>query len=209
MELAILLFDGLTPLDAVGPWEVLCRLPGLHPRFVAREPGPKRSARGDLVLVAEHGLAELPSPELVLVPGGPDVDAVMEDEAVLDWLRGAHATSRFTTSVCTGSLVLGAAGLLRDLPASTHWNARERLRELGARPTEARLVEAGRIVTAAGVSAGIDMALHLAARLADREVARAIQLSIEYDPEPPFDAGSPAKAGPRTVELVQRAARRR
>lgn len=206
MDVAILLFEGLTPLDAVGPYEVLARLPGARAHFVAREPGPKRSGDGSLALVADRPLADLPRPEVLVVPGGgAGVELVMADAAVLDWLRAAHDHSRFTTSVCTGSLILGAAGLLRGVRATTHWRARERLEALGAIPTEARVVEEGRLVTAAGVSAGIDMALRLAARLGGDQVAQAIQLGIEYDPEPPFDAGSPQKAPGPIVELVRSA----
>ncbi len=205
MQIAILLFDGITALDAVGPYEVLSRLPGASAHFIAREPGPKRSHEGSLVMLAECSLAEAPQPEIVLVPGGFGVDAVMQEPAVLDWLRAAHEHSRWTTSVCTGSLILGAAGLLRGLKATTHWLSRERLRDFGAEPTAQRVVRAGKIITAAGVSAGIDMALELARAEAGDDVARAIQLSIEYDPQPPFDSGSPEKASPHVAELVRRA----
>ncbi len=205
MEIAILVFDGITALDAVGPYEVLSRVPGATTRLAAREPGPKRTHEGGLALVADCALSELPRPEIVLIPGGFGVDAVMEEPEVLDWLRAAHASSRWTTSVCTGSLILGAAGLLRGLKATTHWLSLERLRDFGAEPTTQRVVREGKIITAAGVSAGIDMALELARAVAGDDVAQAIQLSIEYDPQPPFDSGSPAKAPPHVAELARQA----
>jgi putative intracellular protease/amidase len=208
MEIAILLFDGITALDAVGPYEVLSRLPGARVRFVAVAPGPKRTDNQALALVADDPLSAVPHPEIVLVPGGFGTRTAMHEPAVLDWVRAAHATSQWTTAVCTGSLILGAAGILRGLRATTHWMQLERLRDLGAEPTSERVVEQGKVVTAAGVSSGIDMALRLAERIAGADVAQAIQLSIEYDPQPPFDAGSPAKAPPRVVELVRAAARR-
>jgi len=207
MEIAVLLFDRFTALDAVGPYEVLSRLPGAGVRFVAEEPGPKRTETGSLVMVAEHSLDDLPHPEVVVVPGGFGTRALLNDEAVLGWLRRAHETSQWTTSVCTGSLLLGAAGILEGLEATTHWLELDTLRGFGAQPTNRRVVEQGKVVTAAGVSSGIDMALTLAARIAGADVAKAIQLGIEYDPEPPFDTGSPAKAPPELVEAVREAAR--
>jgi len=203
MRIAILIFDQLTALDAVGPYEVLSRLPGADLRFVAKEPGPKRTDTGALALSADLGLADLPDPEIVLVPGGEGNRPLLGDDEVLDWLRSAHETSAWTTSVCTGSLVLGAAGLLEGKRATSHWVYREALRAYGAEPVDARVVEDGKVVTAAGVSSGIDMALTLAARVAGDDVAKAIQLGIEYDPDPPFDAGAPHKATPELVELVR------
>jgi putative intracellular protease/amidase len=203
MQIAILLFDRLTALDAVGPYEVLSRLPGATVTFVAEEPGPKRTDTGQLALVADASLADLPAPEVVLVPGGPGQQALMDDGPVHEWLHAAHETSTWTTSVCTGSLILAAAGLLRGKRATSHWLALEELGELGADPVRERFVFDGKLVTAAGVSAGIDMALALAARIAGEEVAQAIQLGIEYDPQPPFDAGSPRTAPPEIVELLR------
>jgi putative intracellular protease/amidase len=208
MEIAILLFDGITALDAVGPYEVLSRLPGARVRFVAVEPGPKRTENQALALTADAPLTAAPHPDVVVVPGGYGSRTVMHEAPVLDWLRAAHATSRWTTAVCTGSLILGGAGILRGLRATTHWLELERLRELGAEPVSERVVEQGKVVTAAGVSSGIDMALRLAERVAGADVAQAIQLSIEYDPQPPFDAGSPARAPAHVVELVRAAATR-
>jgi putative intracellular protease/amidase len=202
MEIAILIFDRLTALDAVGPYEVLSRLPGAEVRFVAEEPGPKRTETRMLSLVADHALADVSEPEILLVPGGFGTRPLMDHEPVIDWIRSAHEASTWTTSVCTGSLLLGAAGVLRGLKATSHWLELERLRELGAEPTSERVVEQGKVITAAGVSSGIDMALRLAAHVAGEDIAQAIQLGIEYDPQPPFDAGSPEKAPQRIVDLV-------
>ena len=204
MEIAILIFDGLTALDAVGPYEVLSRLPGAAVRFVATEPGPKRTENGSLALVADHALVDVRAPEIVVVSGGMGSRTALRDERILEWIRSAHAGSRWTTSVCTGALILGAAGLLRGLKATTHWRSLERLRDFGAEPVTERVVEQGKVITAAGVSSGIDMALRLAELVAGRDIAQAIQLSMEYDPQPPFDAGSPAKAPPHVHDLLDR-----
>ena len=203
MRFAFLIFDRITALDAVGPYEVLSRLPGAEVSFVAAEPGPKRTDTGALALTADLALAELADPDVVLVPGGEGNRALLGDDEVLDWLRGAHRTSEWTTSVCTGSLVLGAAGILDGKRATSHWAYRDALAAFGAEPVAERVVEDGKIVTAAGVASGLDMALTLAARIAGEEVARAIQLGIEYDPDPPFDSGSPEKAGPELVARVR------
>jgi transcriptional regulator GlxA family with amidase domain len=194
MDIAILLFDRLTALDAVGPYEVLSRIPDVTVTFVATEPGPKRTDTGFLSLTADAALTDLPSPEIVLVPGGPGQAEAEKDEAVLDWLRTAHETTTWTTSVCTGSLVLGAAGILEGKRATTYWLALDELARHGATPTNERVVIDGKVVTAAGVSSGIDMALTLAAQLGGDDLARMLQLGIEYDPQPPFDSGSEAKA---------------
>jgi transcriptional regulator GlxA family with amidase domain len=203
MEVAILIFDRLTALDAIGPYEVLRSMPGATVKFVAKEAGPKRTDAGSLALVADYALEEVKSPDIIVVPGGPGQIALMDDEPVLNWIRQAHETSRWTTSVCTGSLILAAAGLLEGLRATTHWLAYDMLRSLGAEVVSERVVIEGRIITAAGVSAGIDMALTLVAREAGEAVAQAIQLGIEYDPQPPFNAGSPAKAPAEVVERLR------
>lgn len=203
IEIAILIFDRFTALDAIGPYEVLSRLPGAELTFVADEAGPKRSDTGRLGVVADAGLADIPGPDVVLVPGGEGNRPLMRDDEVLAWLRSAHEGATWTTSVCTGALLLGAAGILEGRRATTHWAFRDRLRELGAEPVAERFVEDGKVITAAGVSAGVDMALHLAARAAGDDVARAIQLGIEYDPSPPFDSGAPEKAPAELVELVR------
>jgi transcriptional regulator GlxA family with amidase domain len=207
MDIAILLYDRLTALDAIGPYEVLSRLPEAKVTFVAERPGPQRTDNGHLVLHAEVSLWELMHPDVILVPGGPGEVAVRASEVALEWLRSAHETSTWTTSVCTGSLILAAAGLLRGRRATSHWLALGELRRLGADPVSERVVFDDKIVTAAGVSAGIDMALHLAARIAGEKVAQAIQLGIEYDPRPPFDCGSPERAPAEVVEALRARAR--
>lgn len=203
-EIALLVFDRITALDAVGPYEVLQRLPDARLRWVAPQPGVVRTDQGKLALLAEHRLEDVTRPDIVVVPGGFGTDALLDDARVLDWLRGVHETSRWTTSVCTGSLLLGAAGILKGLRATTHWAWLERLRDYGAEPTSERVVFQGKVVTAAGVSSGIDMALALAARELGDEAAQALQLGIEYDPQPPFDAGSPRKAPASVVEAVRK-----
>ncbi len=204
MNIAIPIFDRLTALDAVGPYEVLSRLPGATVHFIAASTGPKRTETEMLALVADRTLDELPDPEVIVVPGGFGTRALMEDEAMLGWLRRAHESSDWTTSVCTGSLVLAAAGILDGLEATTHWLMLDALSEYGATPvSDRRVVEQGKVITAAGVSSGIDMALTLAARIAGDELAQAIQLGIEYDPQPPFESGSTLKAPAQIVQLVR------
>jgi len=203
MQIALLLFDSMTALDAIGPLQVLSAVPGATVFPVASAPGLKRTDAG-VSLVAEHALAAVPRPDIVLVPGGMNMRPVMADGRVLEWLAAAHATTTWTTSVCTGALVLGAAGLLRGLRATTHWAAREALRDFGAEPVAERMVRDGKVVTGAGVSAGIDMALRLAALVAGESVAQTIQLMIEYDPDPPYRAGSPATAPPEAMDRAMR-----
>ena len=205
MQIAILIFPKLTVLDAIGPYEVLRSVPGWEVRFVAPEPGPQAADSGALALVAEHTLEDVTSPDLVVVPGGEGNRPLLADDRVIGWLRSVHEGTRWTTSVCTGSLVLGAAGLLRGRRATSHWFFLERLREFGAEPTGERVVVDGKVITAAGVSSGIDMALGLVAREAGDEVAQTVQLGIEYDPKPPHDAGSPAKAPAAIVEAARAA----
>ncbi|HLL75999.1 MAG TPA: DJ-1/PfpI family protein [Pyrinomonadaceae bacterium] len=205
MRIAILLYEGFTALDAVGPYEVLSLVPGARVQFVAKEAGPKRADTGFLSLVADYAFADVTRPDIVVVPGSSSSTGVaMRDRETLDWLRAAHETTRWTTSVCSGALVLAAAGLLAGKRAATHWAAAPYLPQFGAEYAAERVVEEGKIITAAGVSAGIDMALHLAARVAGEETARAVQLMIEYDPQPPFDAGSVAKAAPAVREEAAR-----
>jgi transcriptional regulator GlxA family with amidase domain len=203
MQVAYLLYDRFTALDITGPHDVFNSVPGNEAVFVAEQAGPIRNESDTLSLVADASLAEVPSPDIVVVPGGFGNRMLLEHEPLHEWIRGVHETSTWTTSVCTGSLLLAAAGLLDGAPATTHWLARERLAELGAKPVPDRIVEHGKIVTAAGVSSGIDMALHLVKKVNGDEVAQAVQLGIEYDPEPPLDAGSPEKAPPEIVELVR------
>jgi len=203
MKIAILIFPRLTALDAIGPYEVLSRVPGAELTFVAPDAGDLRTDTGRLGITADASIQELTDPDVLVVPGGVGNRALLSDKPVLDWIRNADESSEWTTSVCTGSLLLGAAGLLEGKRATSHWAYREALRDYGAEPIAERVVEDGKIITAAGVSAGIDMGLTLAARMCGDDVAKAIQLGIEYDPDPPFDAGSPEKAGDNLVNLVR------
>jgi putative intracellular protease/amidase len=203
MDIVIPIYDDFTALDAIGPYEVLSRLPGARVRFVGREVGPVRTDNGMLSVIAEATLDDARSADVVVVPGGVATRALTVDPVWLAWVREMHAGSTWTTSVCTGSLLLGAAGVLEGLRATSHWLELETLREYGAQPTGARVVEQGKVITAVGVSAGIDMALLLAARVAGDDVAKAIQLGIEYDPQPPFDCGSVQKSDPRLVEAIR------
>jgi putative intracellular protease/amidase len=202
MDIAILVFDGITALDAVGPYEVLARLPGARVTFVAPSRGVVRTGDGALGLAADASIDDVAACDVLLVPGGFGTRALERDERVLSWIRKVDATTRVTASVCTGALLLGAAGLLRGRRANTHWASRERLAELGAVPVAERVVRDGKYACAAGVSAGIDLALALAIELAGRDVAAAIQLGIEYDPAPPLDSGDPARAPAAVREAV-------
>jgi transcriptional regulator GlxA family with amidase domain len=202
MQIAILIFENLTALDAIGPYEVLRSVPGWEVKFVGPEKGSVRTDSGALGLSVDHSLDEVTEADIVLVPGGAGNRPLLNDEGVLSWLRQIDKSTKWTTSVCTGSLVLGAAGLLEGKRATCHWLFLEQLQELGADPVGGRFVEDGKTITAAGVSAGIDMALHLVGREVGPELAQAVQLGIEYDPQPPFDAGSPAKAPEPIVEMV-------
>ncbi|GAB2583039.1 DJ-1/PfpI family protein [Streptomyces capparidis] len=205
-RVALLLYDGFTALDAVGPYEMLCRVPGVTVTTVAERAGRVRTDTGELSLIAERSLGEVGRAEVLLVPGGGNrgTTETMANTAVLEWIRRLHRHSVWTASVCTGSLILGAAGLLRGLPATTYWASRPYLAEVGAVWTPGRFVVSGKVVTAAGVSAGMDMGLWLAGRLSDERTARAMQLAVEYDPDPPYDTGSPEKAGPELQELALR-----
>jgi putative intracellular protease/amidase len=203
MQIAIVLYDRFTALDAVGPYETLGRLPDSEVVFVAERAGPVRTDNGNLALIAAKTFAEVPHPDVVVVPGGPGQTPQMANRALLDWIRVADATSTWTTSVCTGSLLLAAARLLEGRRATSHWLALDELRKFGAEPTGQRVVTDGKYVTAAGVSSGIDMGLALLGRIAGDAVAQAVQLGIEYDPQPPYDAGSPQKAPAEVVDLLR------
>ena len=211
LQVAIPLFPRVTALDAVGPYEVLQRIPDIDVVFVGHRREEVRTDNGCLGLSVDAGFDDIPHPDVIVFPGGVGTRTIQDDRTVLEWLIRAHATSRLTTSVCTGSLVLGAAGLLRGLTATTHWSRYDELAAQGAVPTPARVVEHldRRIITSAGVSSGIDMALRLAELLVDRTAARAAQLMIEYDPQPPVDSGSLAKADTATVDRVVEYARLR
>jgi putative intracellular protease/amidase len=202
MKAAFLLYDRFTALDVAGPYEVLASVPGVETVLVAERTGPVRNDRDTLAISAECSLDEVPAPEIVVVPGGLGTRLLLEHEPLLGWLRQVHETTTWTTSVCTGSLLLAAAGLLEDAPATTHWVMRETLAELGAVPCPERVVQHGKIMTAAGVASGIDMALQLVHAIYGDEAAQAVQLGIEYDPAPPFDAGSPEKVPPPIADVV-------
>ena len=201
MDIAILLYDRMAVLDAAGPYEVMRNVPGWDVRFVAKQPGEVR-CEGGLGLLADGYLGDAEEPDVVLVPGGIGSRALMHDEEVLEWLRGVDRLTKWTTSVCTGSLILGAAGLLDGKRATSNWLLLDAVERFGADPVGGRWVMDGKLVTAAGVTAGIDMALHLVSVEVGPEVAQAVQLGIEYDPDPPFDSGSPEKAPPEIVEVV-------
>jgi transcriptional regulator GlxA family with amidase domain len=204
MRIAIGLYPGLTLLDVIGPYQVLSLVPGHEVLLCAERTGPLSDDNGLVTLDVAHTFDEVPRPDVLLVGGGYATRALATaDSAIVGWIAGAHPTTRFTTSVCTGSLLLGAAGLLDGVRANTHWNAVEELESFGAVAVRDRVVVEGRIITAAGVSAGIDMALTLVDLLHGREMAEAIQLGIEYDPQPPFDSGAPWRASPDIVELVR------
>ena len=198
-QIAFVLYPGFTALDFIGPYDVLRNLPGSEVRFVWHEPGPVTADSGVLVVGATHSFDETPSPEVIVVPGGMSTFEHAQDQKLLDWIRKAHESSVWTTSVCSGSLILAASGLLRGRRATSHWMVVPMLRTFGVTPVDdARIVRAGRIVTAAGVSAGIDLGLWLAAEIGGEAQAKAIQLAIEYDPQPPFDAGHISKASAAT-----------
>jgi transcriptional regulator GlxA family with amidase domain len=206
LQIAVLVYPQMTALDAVGPYEVLSRIPGATVSWVAQRLEPVATDAG-LTLLPTATFDTLSRPTVVVVPGGREAFAIREPGA-LAWLREVHPHTRFTTSVCTGALVLGAAGLLQGVRATTHWYKLAQLKHYGARPTRRRVVRDGRIVTAAGVSAGIDMGLTLAQQLAGTLAAKVIQLGIEYDPHPPFRGGSPRRAGWLTRAIAQLAMRR-
>lgn len=202
MKIVFALYDGFTALDAIGPYEVLSRIPEASVVFAARERGPVRTD-GGLTVVADAALDEIKACDVIVVPGGPGTrDAILDGQGLVTWLRLVHPTAQWTTSVCSGSLILGAAGLLKGLEATTHWSVRTELEAAGATYVPARSVFQGSIVTSAGVSAGIDMALSLVARIAGDVAAQAIQLLIEYDPRPPFDSGSLDKASPEVLGFL-------
>jgi putative intracellular protease/amidase len=209
VKIAILLYEGFTALDCIGPYEVLSRLPDADVRFVSADGGVVRSDTRALAVQTASKLEDAGPVDIVLAPGGPGADAACTDSRILDWLKRVHETSKYTLSVCTGSLILAAAGILDGLEATSHWAAYERLEALGAKPVDRRVVRCGKIFTGAGVSAGIDLAFELLRVEQGDDFAQAVQLAIEYDPQPPFDSGSPSKAPAHIVDLVLDYYRRR
>ena len=203
MQIAIGLYPGFTALDAIGPYAVFTSVPGADVVVCAEGKGMLADESDLLHLDLAHTFDEVPTPDVLLVPGGLVTRRLAaEGGPIVDWIRAAHETTTYTTSVCTGALLLGAAGVLDGVPATTHWMAYEHLRAHGAQPTEQRVVIEGKVATAAGVSAGIDLALTLVDRLYGAEVAQAVQLGIEYDPQPPHDTGAPSKAPAEIRDLV-------
>jgi transcriptional regulator GlxA family with amidase domain len=201
--IAIGLYEGFTALDAIGPYQVFTNVPDAQVVVCAAETGRLADDRGLLHLDIEHAFGDVPTPDVLLVPGGMVTRKLAaQGGPIVDWIRAAHETTAYTTSVCTGALLLGAAGVLEGRPATTHWMAYDHLRGYGATPTEQRVVIDGKVVTAAGVSAGIDLALTLVGAMLGPPVAQAIQLGIEYDPQPPYNAGAPGKAPEDVRELV-------
>ncbi len=200
MKIAIGLYDHFTSLDVMGPFQVLSGLPNAEVTFVAAKPGPVTDESGFLTVTAQASFDDLPKPDVLLVGGGTITGTLVPHHPIVAWIRNAHPTTTWTTSVCTGALLLAGAGVLNGVEATTHWGARDELARLGAVPVSERVVRRGKIVTGAGVSAGIDMALTLAAEIAGPDFAKTLQLIMEYDPRPPFDAGSPEKAGPETLQ---------
>lgn len=199
MQIAVVLYPGFTALDFIGPYEILRSLPDAEMRFVWHQTGPIAADSAVLLVGATHTFDETPSPDVIVVPGGPATMEHCRDEVVLDWLRRAHQTTTWTTSVCTGSLLLAAAGLLEGRRATSHWSALPMLKAFGVMPVgDQRVVHEGKLVTAAGVSAGLDMAMWLAGEIAGEAKAKVIQLVIEYDPQPPFDSGHMSKASTAT-----------
>ena len=208
MDIAIAAFDHMAALDAIGPFEVLAHLPDATIHWVGLEPGLVRTEEGAGVGInVDEAFEDVPHPDVIVIPGGHGEQQLRDNDRFIAWLLAAHETSTWTTSVCTGSLLLGSAGLLKGLKATSHWLALDTLRDFGAEPTLERVVEQGKIITAAGVSSGIDMALTLVDKIAGQFVAETIQLGIEYDPQPPFDAGSPLKAPKESVEVLQASSR--
>ena len=204
IRIAVPVFDRMPALDAIGPYEVLQRIPTIDITFVGHAVGEVRTENAMLGLRADATFEELPRPDVIVFPGGVGTRPLEHDERVLAWVRGAHAGTLFTTSVCTGSIVLGAAGLLDGLTATTHWSCYRELAAHGAEPSATRVIEHldRRIITAAGVSSGIDMELRLVELLVDRTAGQAAQLMIEYDPQPPFDSGAVHKSDDTVMTRV-------
>lgn len=203
MQIVFLFYDGMTALDVVGPHEILCRLPGAVVKRAAKQAGTVNTDSAGLMLTAEYALSDVSRADVLLIPGAGNATTLQKSPEILDWIKTIHQTTSWTTSVCTGSLILGAAGLLKNLRATTHWATLDRLPIWGANPVNERIVEDGKVMTAAGVSVGIDMALTLAAKLSGPHIAQSLQLGIEYDPNPPFDVGSPEKASPAILEALR------
>jgi len=208
MKIAILLFDNFTVLDVAGPYEVLSNIPNSEICFVTKKPGVYKNSRG-LQISAEYSLDNVPEPEIVVIPGGFGIDAILDDKQILDWINKVHETSQWTTSVCSGALLLAAAGILNGRKVTTHWNRVEQLKKYNIEFVNERYIKDGKIITSAGVSAGIDMALYLTSLVVNENFAKFVQLAIEYNPKPPFDCGSPEKAPKEMVDMIKASSRNR
>jgi transcriptional regulator GlxA family with amidase domain len=203
METAVLLFDDVNALDVVGPCEVLSKIPEMVIKYVAKEPGPKKTDI-QLKLIADYALSDVSKPDIIVISGGQGIKSIISDQEIINWITSCHKTTKWTVSVCTGALLLGTAGILKGIKATTHWISLPSLENFRAEPQKQRVVIDGKVITCAGVSAGIDMALTLTGLIAGETTAQAIQLAIEYDPAPPFNAGSPDKAPKDILDLVLR-----
>lgn len=201
-KIAILLFDNFTALDVVGPYEVLSKVPNSRIYFVAETVGAYKDSKG-LQIIADSSFDSLPTADIIVLPGGFGIDAILNNSRVINWVKGVHAQSKWTVSVCSGALLLGAAGLLKDCKATTHWNRKEQLAQYCSNITDDRYVVDGKIITSAGVSAGIDMALYLLSLVTNETYAKVVQLGMEYDPQPPFNTGSPRTAPKELVDLIK------
>ena len=202
--IVIFLFNGMTALDAVGPYEVLSKIPDSKIYFVSLEPG-NISCAGGLTLISGYSIKEINKADILLIPGGSGIDNLLNNSEILDWIRNIHKTTQYTASVCTGALLLGASGILKNLKTTTHWNHMERLKKYGAEIQKSRYVIDGKVITSAGVSAGIDMSIKLVSLLRTETLAKLIQLAIEYDPAPPFETGSPEKVPKELLEIFKKA----
>ena len=210
MNITILIYDQFTALDAIGPYEVLCRIPGANIQFVGKERGLVPTDTNMLNISADYRMDDITETDILLIPGGLEgTYAAAKDGDILAWVQALHTKTQWTTSVCTGSLILGAAGILQGLEVTTHWGAREQLADYGATYVAQRFVQQDKIVTAAGVSAGIDMALWLVGKIMGTQIAESIQLGIEYDPQPPYDCGSYEKAPSALRDAMENALRPR
>lgn len=203
IRIVILLFDGYAALDVIGPYEVLSRLPGAKIYFAGYEKRGYKDPNG-LELKADHSIDAISGADILLIPGGFGIDDLLKNREIIDWVRKIDRTSRWTVSVCSGSLLLAEAGILDGKNCTTHWRRKEQLKRYNVNIKDDRFVQDGKIITSAGVSAGIDMALYLASRIGGDDAAKTIQLGIEYDPHPPFDCGSPGKAPPKILERFKK-----
>lgn len=202
LTIAILLFDNFAALDVVGPYEVLSKIPQSKIYMTAVKKGLYKDVKG-MQIMADYSLEDIQNPDILLIPGGFGIDALLQNSEIIRWIQNGHATSQWTVSVCSGALLLAAAGILKGVRATTHWNRKEQLKKYGVIIENKRYVQDKKIITAAGVSAGIDMSLYLLSLIVNENYAKTIQLAMEYDPQPPFDCGSPEKAPQEIVNRIR------